>query len=227
MGCKELDISVIPILRNLSKEQVIKLQEKAIQRTYPKNSFLFEEGQATDGVYFIISGYIKIVKPHKDGREKTLAILKAGDILGEMTLFKNEFRTATAVALAQSTVIAINKSDFQILLHDIPQLGIELISILSERLADTNRQVQDLMFLNVRSKVISNLIQMAKIYGKNQKDVTEISLKLTHEELSNLVGIARENVTKTLNELQDLKIIEVVRRQIRIIDLNKLNKEIL
>jgi len=222
-----LDISAIPILRNLSNEQVVKLQDKAIQRTYPKNSFVFEEGKLTNGVYFIISGYIKIIRLHKDGREKTLAILKKGDILGEMTLFQYELRTATAVALVQSTVITIKKSDFLILLHDIPQLSIELMSILSERLTDTNRQVQDLMFLNARGKVISNLIQMAKIYGRTQKDVTEISLKLTHEEFSKLVGITRENVTKTLNELQDLKIIEVVRRQIRILDLKKLNTEIL
>ncbi|TGE31127.1 Crp/Fnr family transcriptional regulator [Desulfosporosinus sp. Sb-LF] len=222
-----MDISVIPIFENLSKEQVVKIQEKAIQRTYPKKSFLFEEGQPTDGVYFILSGHIKIVKLHKDGREKTLAILKTGNILGEMTLFQNEFRTATAVALEKSTVIAIKKSDFLILLYDIPQLSIELISILSQRLADTNRQIQDLMFLNARSKVINNLIQMTKIYGKKQKDATEISLKLTHEELSNLVGITRENVTKTLNELQDLKIIEIVQKQIRILDLNKLKKEIL
>lgn len=227
MRCKDLDISAISILRNLSKEQVVKLQEKAIQRTYPKNCFVFEEGQPTDGVYFIVSGYIKIVKLHKDGREKTLAILNPGDILGEMTLFQNELRTATAVALVKSTVIAIKKSEFLILLQDIPQLSIELISILSERLADTNRQVQDLIFLNARSKVISNLIQMEKVYGRKQKDATEISLKLTHEELSNLVGITRENVTKTLNELQDLKLIEVVQRKIRILDLSKLNKEIL
>ncbi|MHB8124274.1 MAG: Crp/Fnr family transcriptional regulator [Desulfitobacteriaceae bacterium] len=219
-----MDILAMPIFRYLNKEQLTKLQNKSVQRYYPKNSVLFVEGQPTDGVYLIISGYIKIVKSYKDGREKTLAILKTGDILGEMTLFNNELRTATAVAMERCTVIAITKSDFQMLWLDIPQLGIELITILSERLADTNRQVQELLFLNARSRVISNLINMAKAYDIKQKEFIEIPLKLTHAELGNLVGITRENVTKTLNELHDLKIIDVVHRQIRIIDLNKLDK---
>ncbi len=221
-----MDLTNINLFRDLSVEQLQNLQDKVIERTYPKNTVLFVEGEQSDGVYLIISGYIKIVKLAADGREKTLNILKSGEVIGEMALFQNELRTAMAIALVPSTVIVISKPDFEKLLFEVPELSIDLISILSHRLADANRQIEDLAFLNARSRVIKNLTHLARVYGKKHKEFIEIPLKLTHAELSNLVGITRENMTKTLNELQDLKIIEIVNRQIRISELSKLEKEI-
>jgi CRP/FNR family transcriptional regulator len=87
----------------------------------------------------LTSGHVKVFMLHADGREKTLDILSEGDILGEMTLFGSELRSATVETLEETTFIVISKEDFQLLIMEIPKLAIHVIEMLSERLRQANQ----------------------------------------------------------------------------------------
>lgn len=197
------------------------------QRTYPRGTMVFAEGEETDGLYIITSGLVKVLKLHNNGREKTLAILNKGDILGEMTLFGSSLRTAMAETLEPTTFLVIPKDNFRSLLTEIPALAIKLIEILSNRLKQANRQIEELVFLNARSRVINNLIYLAQEYGRPEKEGVTITMPLTHAELAKLVGISRETMTKVLTELQDDGLIKVTRKRLQVINLDELRRQVM
>lgn len=220
------DFSKIPLFKDFGQEGIIKIRKYFIERVYPKGTTMFVEGQKSDGIYIIVSGLVKIFKLHNDGREKTLAIMGEGEIIGEMSLLDNELRSATVETLERTTVLVISKDDFVSLLQNLPVLPLKIIEVLSNRLRQANQQIEELTFMNVRCRVICNLIQLAKEYGKSEKNEIKISIQLTHAELANFIGVSRETVTKVLGELQDSKLIKLARKQLWISDLDGLYKAI-
>ncbi|MGE5416692.1 MAG: Crp/Fnr family transcriptional regulator [Acidobacteriota bacterium] len=222
-----MDLSRVSFFKGLEPEELKKVESKSNERIYPKGTTIFVEGQDTDGIYIVTSGLIKIVKLSKDGREKTLAILGEGEILGEMALFEQNSRSAAAETLEQTTVAVISKVDFEMLIDQIPHLGRKVISILGERLREADQQIKDLLFLNARSRVICNLVQLAEKHAKLEKGQMKVSLKLTHAELANLIGVSRETATKIITDLQDTGLITIERKQIVVHDLEKLQLEVI
>jgi len=222
-----IGLNKISIFEGLDQSELGRVTKWVTERTYPKGTTVFVEGEETDGIYIVTSGLVKVLKLHKDGREKTLAILNEGDILGEMTLFGSHLRTAMAETLEQTTVLVIPKANFQSLLMEIPKIAIRIIEILSNRLKQANRQIEEMMFLSARSRVIYNLINLAKEYGRPGKGEITISLQLTHAELAKLVGISRETMTKVLAELQDSGLIKVTRKKLQIINPDELHRQVM
>ncbi|MDD2422229.1 MAG: Crp/Fnr family transcriptional regulator [Heliobacteriaceae bacterium] len=219
-------LSQIPMFNGLSQKELDHLAGCTLQRTYPKGTTLFVEGQPADGLYFITTGLVKVVKLHNDGREKTLALLGEGKILGEMSLFSSGLRTATAEALDKTTVLVLLREPFRALLLEMPILTIRLIEILSARLNQANQQIQALQFMNARSRIIASLIQLAKDYGQTENKGITIPLQLTHAEIAKLAGVSRETVTKVFADLQKNNLLKPSRKQLWISGLDTLYREI-
>jgi len=221
-----MNLESVPLLRGLEQQEIELVRSVVKERIYPKGTTIFVEGQETDGLYIVTSGLIKVFKLYKDGREKTLAILREGDIIGEVTISGSTIRSATVGAIEHTNILVISKTDLHELLRQIPGLSIRVIETLSHRLRQTNRQVEELTFLNARSRVICNLITLAKECGQTDKNGIKITLRLTHADLANLVGVTRETVTKVLSELQNSNLIQINNRQIRVLDIQKLYDEV-
>ncbi|PKM85941.1 MAG: Crp/Fnr family transcriptional regulator [Firmicutes bacterium HGW-Firmicutes-12] len=230
MTLKEIPMSLfdnVSLFQGLSPLILQKIEQRGIKRTYPKKSIPFVEGQGSDGIYIILSGLIKVMKLHDDGREKTLAILGPGEILGEMTLTEETLRSATAEALELTTVLAISREDFLGLLAEMPELSYRIINLLSTRLRQTNQQIEELIFLNARSRVINNLLNLVHKQGMHKNGSFYLPIKLTHSELAKLIGVSRETVTKVFAELQDNNLIYLDGKEIHITNLEALQKEII
>jgi len=219
------NLAQLSLFANLNEEQLNYLLSKTKLQNCTRGTILFREGQETNGTYIILSGLVKIFVLHKEGKEKTLAILKEGDILGEMTLFNNPFRSATAEALDDSAYLHISNRDFIQLLADIPPLALNIIELLTARLRHADQQIQELMFLNARSRIICNLVHLAAVHGVAEHDRIRIPLRLTHAELANLVGVSRETVTKVLDELQKNHLIYIKNKQLWLLDTEELYRQ--
>jgi len=219
------DLENISLFKGLNQKQFGLIKCKATLHTYVRGSILFMEGQETNGTYIVLSGLIKVVKLHKEGREKTLAILRRGDILGEMTLFETTARSAKAEIMEDSSVLFIPNADFKQLLLDIPQLALQVIDILANRLRQTDQQIQELLFFNARGRIICNLLHLAAGHGIEDNNRIKIPLRLTHAELANLVGVSRETVTKVLDDLQKDNLIRITNRQLWLLNTEELYKQ--
>jgi len=217
----------INFFQGMTEEEIQRILNNANERLYTRGTIIFSEEEETDGIYIITEGLIKVYKMSIDGREKTLAILSPGDILGEMALFDHSYRSATAEALETSTVNVIPRQDFERLLEEMPTLAIKIIRVLAERLRQADEEIKNLLFLNARSRVILNLVQLAEQHLQEKKTGTPMPFRLTHAEMANLVGVSRETVTRVISELQDEDLIRIEKRKLWINDIQRLKEELI
>ena len=217
----------VPIFGGVDDENLTKVASITSEKSYSKKNIVFHEGDYGDALYVIKSGRIKIAKVALDGREKTLTILKGGDFFGEMAIFDDMPRSATAESMDNDVrLLSISKNDFERLIIENPSIAIRIMKDLTRRIRQVNEQVQDLAFKDVHGRVASTLFNLLTAEKEVSKDLNKESLnslKMTHQDLANMVGSSRETVTRALNRLQDEGIISISHQQISILELDKLN----
>lgn len=226
---KILFLKRVPIFSGVDDESLNKVGSATSEKNYSKKNIVFHEGDYGDALYIIKNGRIKISKVAIDGREKTLTILKAGDFFGEMAIFDNMPRSATSEAMDNDVkLLSISKSDFEKVIFENPSIAIAIMKDLTRRIRQINEQVQDLAFKDVHGRVASTIYNLLKTEREASKDENKEkirSLRMTHQDLANMVGSSRETVTRALNRLQDEGIISISHQQISINDMDKLIEE--
>lgn len=212
----------VPLFEDLDESELQAVAPLFAERKYKKGSILFFEGDAGNDMYIIKSGFVKIYQL-ADDKEITLALFREGDFFGEMALIQKDLlRSATAETMESSVLYIINRTAFQHFLEHSPKLCLKLLEFTMQRLRKANEQIHDLTFLDVRSRIIKNIHRLSEDYGKPIPGGLLIDLKLTHQQLANLVGTVRESVTKVLQELQDSNIISIENKRIIIHDIKSL-----
>lgn len=217
----------VPIFSALNEDCLQRVASILVEKSYSRKSIVFHEGDHGDSLYTIKSGRIKIAKVAIDGREKTLSILQPGDFFGEMAIFDNMPRSATAEALDSDVrLFALNKKDFERLIHEYPSIALGIMKDLTRRIRQTNQQVEDLAFKDVHGRVSSTLFQLLET-EEEISGQTLTRLRMTHQDLANMVGSSRETVTRALNRLQNEGIISISHQQIQILDRDYLADSVL
>jgi len=133
-----------------------------MERTYPADCLLFAEGEPGDELYVIQEGSVKIGKI-MNNQEVVLAVLRKGDIFGEMALLENKPRTATAETLENCTVLAVNQANFTTLIKTSPELVARMTTLMAERIWLMYRQLANAMITNPLDRIYDALlIQLEK-----------------------------------------------------------------
>lgn len=142
---------------------------------------------------------MKIHVEQADGTDVILAILAAGDVLGEMSLMDAETRSANAVTLEDSVLWWMDRTTFQQCLNAMPQLALNLLSLLGHRLRMANEQIQALATKDVEGRVARQLVALAKAYGQQTTpgDLC-IPFRLTQSDLASFIGATRERVNQVM-----------------------------
>jgi CRP/FNR family transcriptional regulator len=141
---------------------------------------------------------VKLSSLSDKGRETILHILKPDEVFGELLLSEQQ-RAFTAVTLEDSLVMIISKESFVELLSIVPAIALTFIRLLSKRLASVERDLAEFGHTWSYHRLARVLLQLAEDYGKEVPNGTLINIRLTHEDLANLIGTSRETVTTQLN----------------------------
>lgn len=208
----------VPLFEGLDEAHLEALAQVTVSRRLPKGVTVFFEGEQGDSLYIVRSGCVKIYRVAEDGREKTLALLSNGEFFGEMALLDEEPRSAVAETLDSTTLYILHRNDFRRLLAENASMSLQILRVMTRRLRQTNAQVTDLVFKDVRSRVGRVLLDLAKRHGVPIEAGSKVALKLTHQELANLVGTARETVSRILAEFQDAHYITFEGRYVVVVD---------
>lgn len=211
-------IARVPLFSELTEDELSLVSSVAVRREYDRQTTVFFEYEAGDALYIIEMGQVRIYRVAEDGREKTLTLLSDGDYFGEMALLDEEPRSAIAETTEKSVLHVIHKRDFEKVFMSYPQIGASIIRELCRRLRQTNKQLMDAVFLDVRTRLLSLLTQLDEKYGRNYENGRLIDIKLTHQQIANMVGTSRESVTRVLTELQDLGVLTYVEHRLMWID---------
>lgn len=215
-------LRAIPLFAGLSAADLKLIADLTVKHTYKRGTVIFFENDPGDALHVVTAGMVKIYRLADDGREKTLTYVGEGEFFGEMALLDDGPRSAVAEALEATHTLALYRADFVRLLHSQPQISLEIIKVLSQRLRQTNEQLMDVIFRDARGRVAACLVDLAKRHGNTAPDGVRIELKLTHQELASLVGTARETISRILAELQNEELIYLDGRRLVVRNLHEL-----
>lgn len=190
----------------------------------PKGSTLFSEGDDGDHLYVIVEGKLKLGTSSGDGRENLLSILGPGEMFGELSLFDAGPRTSTATAVTDVRLLSLGHKQVIPWITAHPQVALDLLERLAQRLRRTNEVVGDLVFSDVPGRVAKALLDLGERFGKVTDEGLYVHHDLTQEELAQLVGASRETVNKALADFASRNWIRLDGRAVLIIDTDRLNK---
>jgi CRP/FNR family transcriptional regulator, cyclic AMP receptor protein len=188
----------------------------------PRGEILFREGDSGDCLYVITDGKIKLGRTAPDGRENILAVLGPGEMFGELSLFDPKPRTATAVAVVDTTLMSLGHEALDELLSGRPAVAESLLAALAQRLRRTNESLADLVFSDVPGRVAKALLDLSTRFGVQADDGLHVTHDLTQEELAQLVGASRETVNKALADFASRGWIRLEARAVVIHDVDRL-----
>ena len=189
-----------------------------------KGAILFSEGDEGDHLYVIVEGKLKLGTSSGDGRENLLSILGPGEMFGELSLFDPGPRTSTATAVTDVRMLSLGHNKVVPWITQHPQVALELLARLAQRLRRNYEVVGDLVFSDVPGRVAKALIDLGERFGKETTEGLYVNHDLTQEELAQLVGASRETVNKALADFAGRNWIRLDGRAVLVLDLERLSK---
>ena len=197
-SCSE-DLRAIPLFQDLTPDQLSWLSDHLHQREFPTESNIVVEDQPGEIVYIIVSGTIKIYVQQMDGTEVILAILGAGDTVGEISLLDSAGRSANVVTMEKASLLWMDRATFWECLQVMPTITYKLTQILCGRLRLGNEQIKALAGLDSQGRVARQLLAMAEQYGQQTpSNETVIPIRLTQSDIAGLIGASRESVNQVM-----------------------------
>jgi len=212
----------VPLFRDFDETELSEVAQLVATRRYGKHQTIFREGDPGQTFYLILTGSVAIVRVAPDGRETILSILKERDFFGEMSIFDTAVRAASVRTLTEVEVGAIEREDFLALIDRSPRIGRLLVIALSERLRAANKLISASTSQDIRSRLASLLLNLSTNFGEQVPAGTRITLRLTNQEMANMIGTTRETVNRTLNRFWDERLIDMRTAHVVIVEHEKL-----
>jgi CRP/FNR family transcriptional regulator, global nitrogen regulator len=189
---------------------------RVAERRYGAKDDIFAPGDPDGHLYFVLSGTVRLYKIYGDYKEATVALLKDGDVFGELSLQEGAGQAVFAHALTDARVAVVRKSVLVEVLKRDPELVVKLFSSLYERLEQSEEVIDSLLDREVSARLTKLLQNLGDRFGETNGSATVLDMGLTHQDLANMIASTREAVSKVMSEFQRDGLIEVRNRKIAI-----------
>lgn len=190
-------IEELSLFDTLPKSDLDALNSHARVSSYKKNSIIMTEGDESDSLYVVKSGRVKIFVSDEDGKELTLNVMEKGDYFGELSLMDGKPRSTSAITQEPTELFAIRKVDFEQVLKSNPDIALNIIKGLSGLLRNLTEKTREIALHTVYER-IATLLQR---FATQDEGKLQIKPKLTHAEMSSMVGCRREMVSRIMSDL--------------------------
>lgn len=204
----EIDLRKLPIFRYLSVSDFDQMAKEVEVLDYKKGDFIFQSGDASDKLYIVCSGQMKIFTYTVDGREQIMYIYNPGDFVGGHNVLTGHKYLYMGQALENSKICTMSKAFFNRYCISNPMILLQILEKSYDRIRWAEDLISRLSSTNASIKVASLLLRFASRYGTKTEEGTEIDLSLSREELGSYAGLSRETITRKLGELKDLGLID-------------------
>ncbi|MBI6546072.1 MAG: Crp/Fnr family transcriptional regulator [Cyanobacteria bacterium NC_groundwater_1444_Ag_S-0.65um_54_12] len=193
----------INLFGELPAEDLKCLAERSQMQQIPGRTKVFMPGEAAQRVFFLKTGRIKLSRLGDNGRELTLGFIEPGEVFGELTGSDEELHETMAEAIEPSMICTMERREFEDFLASRPGLSLKIAKFMGFRLRRIEARIQDLLFLDVKSRIRKVLRDLADEQGVMTPKGLRLNFKLTHEDIANLVGTTRATATTLLGELRN------------------------
>lgn len=195
-----VDKSQIPVLPGdhsiqLELVDLDELKQFAQIRFAQAKENIFHKGDRGVGLFIVLAGRIKLSTFSTKGKEITLALCESGELFGEISVFDTMAQPATATALVPSKLLLVKDRCFLAFLEKHPKTSLKILNTLSRRLRQTYELMEDMLFLNLPSRLAKKLLELASSYGEELSDgKVRICLRFSQTELGNMIAASRESI---------------------------------
>lgn len=212
------------ILEGVPEEDVQRVLDMARRRTFRKGEIVFHEGDPGDTLHLVRSGRFAVKVSTQYADEAILAVLRAGDIFGELALLSpGAPRSATVVALEAGETMSVHQLDFGRLRREQPGVGDVLISVLSAQVRRLSRHLLEALYTPADTRVRRRVLELVDIYTGDDPSLP-VTIPLTQDDLADLAGTSRATVNRVLREDEARGIVELGRGRTLVIDRAGLTK---
>lgn len=208
---------------SLAPKAIEELSKKKVKNIYKKGQTSFIEGNSPYGVFCIRSGNVKVTKTSESGKTVILSIAKAGDFLGDNSLFSDVPYKVTATALEDTKICFIETKTVLKLISTEPTFAMKLIERKANQMSLSENSLASLHQKNVRERLAELLIQLKEEHSVKEPDGRfRIDLNLKRDEMATLIGTASETLIRFIKEFKEAKIIEQVGKTLYINNMSEL-----
>jgi CRP-like cAMP-binding protein len=193
-------------------------------RFYPKDTMVFSEGMPGSELYILQKGSVKITKI-VDNNEVLLAVLKAGDIFGEMAILENKPRSASAVAFEDAYLFAVNKANFERMVKTQPQIVTRLTTLLAERIWFIGKQLANTLITDPLGRMYDALSMQLEKNRVPFKPGTPYSFDIGPKELIGLVGLSAGEGNLVIRKLFENSKFKLAGNKITVLDVAEVEKQ--
>lgn len=214
-------VRLVPIFNHLDNQSMDKISTKIVPRTYKKGEYLFHAGDVDDTLYVVHSGKVRMFHINESGKEQLFRILNPGDFTGEWTLFNlGQEHDSYAQATSTTEICTIRQSDFAELLQTYPNISMKLLTEMSQRLHQSQRQTATVSLGSVTQRLAMYLTELVTDF-----DIEQPTVKLTmpRKDLASYLGTTPETISRKFRELEDKNFIKQVNtKTIKLLDIDAL-----
>jgi CRP/FNR family transcriptional regulator, cyclic AMP receptor protein len=192
----------VPLFSMLTADQAQAIADSVVKRRFRRGELVVEQGRKSNALFILLNG--RASRRSARGREVILAVLEAGDYVGEMSLIDNDPHSATVRAEVQTDMLVLARADFARCLPENSTLSYAILRGLVRRLRNADRQIESLALLDVYGRVARTLLDMAEEIDS----VKIIRHKVSRQDMAKVVGASREMVSRVMKDLEDRGVIE-------------------
>jgi CRP/FNR family transcriptional regulator, cyclic AMP receptor protein len=185
-----------------SRDLLKKIGKQKTSREYRNKETIFSQGDASDAMFYIQGGNVKLTVTSRRGKTAVLAILRQGDFFGERCLVSRSLRTFTATAIQQSTVARVKRSTMVRIIQQEPGFAQLVISYLLSRILRVEEDFVDLIFHPSEKRLARILLLLAR-FGRNPESKSEV-LKVSQQTLAEMVGTTRSRISFFMNRFRQM-----------------------
>jgi len=197
----------IPYFSGLSSAQLDSIRHLIFEKTVERGEVILLEDEPAQVLFFVASGAVKAFKTSTEGKEQILNIVRPGESFNDVSIFDDGPSPVSTQAMGPVILYGIRKDELKTTLRDYPQVGLNIIRVLAERVRQLVSLVEDLSFRHVIGRV-------AKILLEHAGDGTTPNPRLTQQEMAAMAGTVREVVARSLKALEEEGAIRLERHRI-------------
>ncbi|MGN6435520.1 MAG: response regulator [Agriterribacter sp.] len=187
--------------------------------SYQKKQSIYAEGKRPRYLYYLVSGKVKGIKVHEDGKEYITDLFSAGDFIGYMALLEEKNYDESAVVLEDAEVLQIPAEDFMAMIYADIAIASQFIKIIAQNIKDKETRLLSLAYSSLRKRVAKALVE---IHDKFNPGKTNAPLEISREDMAHYIGTATESLIRTISDFKSEKLIEIREGKIIISDLERL-----
>ncbi len=207
-------LSATDLFQDMEPRDLEQIERGVAMTTSHRGTVFYTPGETGEVLFILKKGRVNIYRMTAEGKKLVTTTIEPGTVLGEMSMIGQGMVDAFAEAAEDCTLCVMSRTDVERLIREQPSVSLRLLELLATRLDAAEERLADVAYKSVPARIATTLLRLA---GDEIEPV-----KLSHQDIADMVGTYRETATRILNEMRADGLVQLNRMRIEIADADRL-----